>query len=363
MVTQEDLLEDLVSYFKLDETSGTTANNEVGSNGTANNAAVFTSEITGIINTGADLSGDKKVDIPNSTLNWSNPFTISGWIRMTSNTSNTMEFICNNDGNNANGINMRFTSGDFLIGTGAGSGTVIFYQENGWWSTYSDGWVHVVYTYNGTNAQVYINNDLKKDDSFSPNAHPTALLSIGASRTTITRTNKFLEVDEVGIWDRHSTSEQVSILNNNGEGLSYPFVLPREFPIISESKTFYTADLTRKIEEDDDWNDFEEMEGLEAVDGKLVLEDSETSGFRISKPLSLDELQTFKDSLILWDGEDLDGIRIYTMIKDDDTPPSRESEDWELATNNQPIPEVQEGESAEGKYYFTKIEFDKEGFE
>lgn len=135
------------------------------------------------------------------------------------------------------------------------------------------------------------------------------------------------------------------------------------FPIISQPKTFYTADLKRKIEEDDDWNDYTEMVDLKVENNKLMVDDGETEGYRISNPLPLSDLEFFDNSLILWDGDDLEGVKIYTMIKEDVETPTREDENWEEATNNQSIPEVTDGESAEGKYYFTKIEMDREGFE
>jgi hypothetical protein len=51
------LTTDLISYWKLDETSGTTAEDSHGSNdGTANNQRVFTSEEDGILGTAADFS-------------------------------------------------------------------------------------------------------------------------------------------------------------------------------------------------------------------------------------------------------------------------------------------------------------------
>jgi len=75
------LTDGIVAYYKLDEKSGTTANNSVvgGVNGTANDARVFTSEIAGQINTSADFTqGNDYITLPLVNLGTS-AFTFSAW--------------------------------------------------------------------------------------------------------------------------------------------------------------------------------------------------------------------------------------------------------------------------------------------
>jgi len=77
-----DLETDLVSYYKLDETSGTTATDSHGDNdGTANNARVFTTEEDGIINTCADFTGGKDLIDIKGLLDGVSEGSISIWVK------------------------------------------------------------------------------------------------------------------------------------------------------------------------------------------------------------------------------------------------------------------------------------------
>ncbi len=72
-----------VLYQKLDEISGTVVTDSTGlNNGTADNADVFTSEVTGIINTGADFVNERTISVPNNaSLNLGGAnHTINFWI-------------------------------------------------------------------------------------------------------------------------------------------------------------------------------------------------------------------------------------------------------------------------------------------
>ena len=82
-------VDDIVAYYKLDETSGTTASDATGNGntGTANNARVFTSNTgtSGIINSGADFTqGDDSINL-NSDLGFvdGDPITMALWINPT----------------------------------------------------------------------------------------------------------------------------------------------------------------------------------------------------------------------------------------------------------------------------------------
>jgi hypothetical protein len=79
----KSFLEDgLISWYSFDETSGTTAEDSHGSNnGTAQNSAIFSTSVAGIVNTGADFSQDYCIDM--NTLSSSNngSYTFSFWAK------------------------------------------------------------------------------------------------------------------------------------------------------------------------------------------------------------------------------------------------------------------------------------------
>jgi len=78
-----ELSTDLVSYYKFDEISGTNAEDSHGTNdGTANNARVFTTEVDGIINTGADFTGGNDyIEIDSIPVGANDAKTISMWVK------------------------------------------------------------------------------------------------------------------------------------------------------------------------------------------------------------------------------------------------------------------------------------------
>jgi len=54
----------IISYYKLDETTGTNALDELNRyNGTANNTDVFTTQVPGIINTGGDFRDKRLINV------------------------------------------------------------------------------------------------------------------------------------------------------------------------------------------------------------------------------------------------------------------------------------------------------------
>ena len=69
-----DLTDGLISYYKLDETTGTVAVDSLNANnGTASDARIFTSEVDGIINTGADFSQGNDIIISSNILSGQYP--------------------------------------------------------------------------------------------------------------------------------------------------------------------------------------------------------------------------------------------------------------------------------------------------
>jgi len=84
-------------------------------------------------------------------------------------------------------------------------------------------WHHVVATWNGTTAYLYVDNSKSTGQSW---AHTmayctTTKFNLGKS---IYNSNYWTgSLDEVGIWNRALTDTEVSQLYNSGSGRSYPF--------------------------------------------------------------------------------------------------------------------------------------------
>jgi hypothetical protein len=219
------LVTDLVSYYKLDETTGTTAYDAAGSNNGTISGATYTS--SGKINGAYDFDGtDDYIDSSVSTSE--NAGTISIWISPTSSSKQNF-FVFNQDSaGSANYMQFGINS----------DGAVYIYIANGnslktansVISTNS--WHHVIIQSTGTEYKVYVNkvskslsilsgsNDGKWNNDIPGYNH----YSIGAlTRGAELYTPFSGKIDEVGIWSRALSSTEVSDLYNSGDGLAYPF--------------------------------------------------------------------------------------------------------------------------------------------
>ena len=248
------LYEDLVSYYKLDETSGTNAEDIHGTNdGTANNARVFTSEIDGILNTGADFTqGDDYITLPDGTSS-SNPFfsdvlSFSVWFKG-SDLFNGIHWIYDFQSRSSStlqnsGHSLRFVNGDLEIHWGWGIGNngrlvininmdnldiendklhhlVITWEINGLYKVYIDG----VEKASGNAPTTSLDWSFKNDNILGYRSE----LSTGQNFDGL--------LDEVGIWDRALSAEEINELYelyNSGKG--YPF--QKDFQITA--KDIYT---------------------------------------------------------------------------------------------------------------------------
>jgi hypothetical protein len=228
------LLNSIVSYWKLDETSGTTAYDAVnypsGNNGTETNIAQ--SSANGKINYGAGFNGTtSKIDfgvskafIGNNTTSRS----FSMWIYPKSNSGVPAYFA----------QSYNSLDGEIYIFTEASGSNVKFAMD---WKNASGGahitptsaadypinnWYHIigVIDFAGGNSYIYVNG---VGTSVS-NGGATAIKITAGSVNTYLGTDYASDyvtgnMDEVGIWSRALTSQEVMALYNFGNGLQYPF--------------------------------------------------------------------------------------------------------------------------------------------
>ncbi|MFW6172440.1 MAG: LamG domain-containing protein, partial [Elusimicrobiota bacterium] len=205
----------------LDENSGTTATDSNGSNdGTANNERVFNSEASGIINTTADFTqGDDYVEL--TTFSGANFTThsFSFWVKTT---STDFERIAGyiNDGSLGDLILFTYNEGTVKYEIRA-EGDITQVESS---TNISDGnWHHIVGTYDKSNMKLYIDGS---EENSTLKSHLLGSLdypfTFGARNNRGTIEGFFNgDIDEFGIWERALTSEEVSELYNDGDGLSY----------------------------------------------------------------------------------------------------------------------------------------------
>lgn len=221
----------LVSYWDLEEASGTrydlhgsnnlTDNNTVTSAaGKIGNAALFTSanseylSITDASQTGLEPSGN---------MSW------SFWVYFNSvpGAGSGATFLGKGDGNQKYQIHY----------SGNGEGIrLLFYPSSGTykgvdhaWTPSTSTWYHIVITFNSTastnNFQIFINNSKTSRTgasapcgSISGNTNPFIIGANTESPTTYFMNGR---IEEVGMWGKVLSDAEVSDLYNSGNGLSY----------------------------------------------------------------------------------------------------------------------------------------------
>jgi hypothetical protein len=193
---------DIVSYYKLDESSGSVIDS-AGSNDGTNNGA--TPNVAGKINTAYDFdtTGD---DIDISSISISGDKTISMWVKA--------------DNSAGEKWLIDSSTGRMIIASHAG---VLSYYDSGWKATTLDirdgNWKHVVAIITTGNVDFYVNDGTKQSLSITTN-NIGGTTRIGSHNNG----NEYTwdgEIDEVGIWERALTSTEVTQLYNGGTGISY----------------------------------------------------------------------------------------------------------------------------------------------
>ena len=228
------IIDNLISYWKLDESSGDAADAH-GSNTLVNTGTPYG---TGKINNGAAFDADGKLgdaDIAAFDFGATDPFSISCWVNPT------------------NDVNCYIASkffatvseyGWYLRITGAAGAKKIRFNHasnnlidetilvDGSTSITTGSWFHVVMTYSGSGTaagvNLYVNGAGETEnvifDALGTVPANTVAFNLGnANNATASAMDGVL--DEFGIWSRELTSGEVTSLYNSGNALAYPFTV------------------------------------------------------------------------------------------------------------------------------------------
>jgi hypothetical protein len=218
------LSDNLVAYYKLDETSGTTAYDALGNyNGTNNGATVNQSGKIGKAysfdgtNDYVQIGDADLFDINNNNFSinlWINPSSWTGTMGIVSKSvdiGSSKGWVLYRD-SVSNKLEFRLNDGSMKKATFTSS------------SISSGSWKMISIVYSDTNGNVI----LYEDGSYVQ----TVSISAGDCRTTADITLGFADswnayfpglIDEVGMWNRALSSTEVGELYNSGYGLTYPF--------------------------------------------------------------------------------------------------------------------------------------------
>ena len=208
------------SYWKMDESSGNAVDVVGGFNGT-NTSVTYSA---GKINNGANFNGStSKLDLSTTAFAPTTAISFSCWVNCTSYTSRQALFVKSDGVSNATSVFV------FEVGNASGKATMSLFSGSNISTTSTSSlttsvWTHLVFTYDGTNMNIYINGSLDKTTAGSITMNSitqgTALGYFGSLAAL--QLNGSL--DECAFWSNYAlTSTEVTELYNGGTGLQYPF--------------------------------------------------------------------------------------------------------------------------------------------
>lgn len=213
------LLDNLLSYYKLDETSGTVLDAEGTNDGTNNGA---TPNVTGKLGTAYSFDGTNDYIDMNDVLDTgTGAYSVSGWFK-TSDTGVFKQIVGKTEAAASSSWEIRVTSSNtlnasFREGASADSVTTS--------TTVTDGSFHffvLTRPASGGTVKLYLdaeaaitatNNSRNTDNAFD--------FRIGRTNNNIFPFNG--TIDEIGVWDKELSAAEVAELYNSGNGLAYPF--------------------------------------------------------------------------------------------------------------------------------------------
>jgi len=206
---------DLVSYWSLDEASGTLYDSENDNDGTAYDA---TQNVAGKV--GKAVSFDGEVDyiqVPyHSSLNVTSPVSFSAWFYQSTSESNAI-------------LSRDYGSGvvPFILEISYGFPRLRYYgtsfvDRSDDEQVNTETWYHLVLTVSDAETKIYLNGTLvMTTDGISSLPTNTTNLYFGNYPYGSYYFHGIL--DEIGIWNRVLSQADVTRLYNNGDGLAYPF--------------------------------------------------------------------------------------------------------------------------------------------
>jgi len=247
------LATDLISYYKLDETSGTTADDAHGSNDGTNSGATVNQ--TGKIGKAYSFDGvNDEIDCGTATdtAMGSSDFSVSFWLNLDNTTQDNKGII-------SRGV---YADDGWLVRHWAGGDIEFALSQNGKRQKFkadevlTTSWQHITITRSGATSTLYIDGTSTAWNAWDGTGEHNNLT--GTDPTNNAARHLFIvhpsdsgsgiiagKIDEVGIWSRALTSTEVSELYNSGDGLAYPFSTTLSFTKTGNARIQVQNSLTK----------------------------------------------------------------------------------------------------------------------
>ena len=224
-----DLTTGLVSYWRFDETSGTTASDSHSNNNLIHsNTGVITSN--GKIDYSLNFNGNTYYSQASSKFTPKGAKTFSSWVYHQTSTSSQHVFTTEGGSTSNHGDAFIILTNNIVRWSshkGIGGSRRFLVESDSALNT--NAWNHIVLTWDGTTnsnaVKIYINGEL--DAQGTANAVETADVFqnflIGIFRPGFLTEIFNGRIDETAIWNRALSQAEITELYNSGSGLQYPF--------------------------------------------------------------------------------------------------------------------------------------------
>lgn len=222
------LTDNLVSYWELEESSGTRVDSH-GSNDLTDNNTVLS--LTGVQGNAADFEHDSSETLSTSTagtLNITGDISFSLWIKQETATATIGQagfFSCFGTTTATRKFILAMTTGgqirfDVRNSAGGSDNFQFTHSEN------IGTWEHIVITWQASSKECKFYLDGSQSGSTQTGTNVAAINSVTSYNYVMGGIRTNLDywdggIDEFGIWDKVLTSTEVSDLYNSGSGLSY----------------------------------------------------------------------------------------------------------------------------------------------
>jgi len=216
-----NIQDDLLRYYKLDETVGDVIDSSGDLNGNISSTTA-TRGVTGKIGNAFNSWGE--IDLGDGDMDMTGNMTISGWVYPTSTPGFGQMIVARDCGSSVTCKQYTLTRGgtgeySMTIGHAGGGQTVATSIGAG----LTNDWQYVVGVIDDVNLYIYINGVLNSSSTIGGVQSTTAINTFIGDRSTSGLANFPGTIDEVGIWNRSLTAEEITDLYNVGSGNSYPF--------------------------------------------------------------------------------------------------------------------------------------------
>ena len=223
------LIDSIVAYYKLDESSGNAADSVASFDLTNNGTAGFTSGLIDNCTDYGTANSSKYFRLSNNLGITGGPITISTWIKMRTEISTGVQNVVlqGDAGTDVNYfISYEYNGGTRRLAFNRQRQAVNNNYTYGTATLGTSAWNHVVLTYDGTDLAGWLNGtQIASDLSTSGDGAAAAVSDIMLGTDQGQSGTNYLSAyqDETGIWSRAISDAEIGELYNSGAGLTYPF--------------------------------------------------------------------------------------------------------------------------------------------